>query len=293
MIYSEYGRTGKMVSAVGFGGMRFDMSRSLEENADLVRYAYHQGINYFDTGSLYCGGKSEKIIGMGLKGLPRDSFFVSTKAQPRTFDTKEKTVDEVKRCMDELQVEYIDFFHIWCLMNMEAYQSAVSPGRMYDGLLECKEKGWIRHIACSSHQNGKEIRQIAEDGKVEGVLMGLNILNFPYRWEGVLGCNDNGLGVVVMNPLAGGMIPTHEKELGFLARNGDTPTEAALRFAVCSPQITVALNGVSEKAHVDMAVKVANSAKMMSEEDLEGFRSYLGTNLNSVCTGCGIGRAHV
>ena len=54
MYYKEYGRTGKKVSAVGFGGMRFDMSRSIKDNAELVRYANSKGINYFDTAPGYC-----------------------------------------------------------------------------------------------------------------------------------------------------------------------------------------------------------------------------------------------
>ena len=36
MFYKEYGKTGKKLSAVGFGGMRFDMSQTIEENAELV-----------------------------------------------------------------------------------------------------------------------------------------------------------------------------------------------------------------------------------------------------------------
>ena len=42
-------RPGKKVSAIGFGGMRFDISKSKEENAELLHYANAKGINYFDT----------------------------------------------------------------------------------------------------------------------------------------------------------------------------------------------------------------------------------------------------
>ena len=49
MIYKEYGKTGKKVSAVGFGGMRFDISKSKEENAEPLRYTNAKGVNYFDT----------------------------------------------------------------------------------------------------------------------------------------------------------------------------------------------------------------------------------------------------
>ena len=49
MIYKRYGKLGLDVSAVGFGGMRFDTSKSMEENAELLLYAESKGINYFDT----------------------------------------------------------------------------------------------------------------------------------------------------------------------------------------------------------------------------------------------------
>jgi len=86
----------------------------------------------------------------------------------------------------------------------------------------------IDHIVFSLHQPGSEIKHILEDGKMEGVLLGINILNFPYCWDGVMAAYQRGCGMVAMNPLFGGAIPTHEKELSFLASEGETPTEAAL-----------------------------------------------------------------
>jgi aryl-alcohol dehydrogenase-like predicted oxidoreductase len=47
MQYQDYGKTGRNVAAVGFGGMRFDTTRPLAENAELVRYANARGINYW------------------------------------------------------------------------------------------------------------------------------------------------------------------------------------------------------------------------------------------------------
>jgi len=74
--------------------------------------------------------------------------------------------------------------------------------------------------------------------------MGVNILNFPYRWDGVMAAYKKGYGVAAMNPLIGGAIPNHEKKLTFLASVGETPTEAALRFLISCPQISVVLNGL-------------------------------------------------
>lgn len=99
----------------------------------------------------------------------------------------------------------------------------------------------IDHIVFSSHQPGAEIKAILDDGKMDGVLMGVNILNFPFRWEGVEAAYQSGYGVVAMNPLDGGVIPANQDKFQFLAAEGETPVEAALRFIISCPQISVAL----------------------------------------------------
>ena len=61
MIYRYYGKTGKKVSLLGFGGMRFTEDR--EESLKAVKRAAELGINYFDTAPTYCNSTSEGIIG--------------------------------------------------------------------------------------------------------------------------------------------------------------------------------------------------------------------------------------
>ncbi len=284
MRYTEYGKTGKQVSVVGFGGMRFDRERSDEENAELVRYACSRGINFFDTAPGY--GKSEDIFGIAFKEMPGE-YFVSTKARPSSCETAEKTRQVVMKSLDRMHVAKIDFFHVWCLQKMEHYEAAMRPGGMYEGLLQCKQEGLIDHIVCSSHLPGHEIKQIVDSGNFEGVLMGVNILNFLYRWDGVEAAVEAGLGVAAMNPLGGGAIPKYERELAFLAGAGETPTEAALRFVVSCPQIDVALVGFTDRPHVDLACRVADSAEPLAEADMARIRQHLAENMNSVCTACG------
>ncbi len=286
MIYKEYGKTGKKVSAVGFGGMRFDLEKTDEQNAELLYYAADKGINYFDTAPGYCDDRSEGIYGIAMKNMKREDYFVSTKRMPHHAKTKKEHFDFVKQSIEKLNSDYIDFFHIWCLRKPEHYAQAFEFGQ-YEALLEAKEQGLIKHIVCSSHQPGSQIKDIVDDGKVEGVLMGINVLNFPYRWNGVEACQDAGLGVVAMNPLGGGLIPKNEDKLKFLCEGDETPTEAALRFAISSPQITIALNGFTTTEHIDTAVKIADMARPMTSAQLDEIRKNVGDNMNSVCTGCG------
>jgi len=289
MIYNEYGRTGVMVSTVGFGGMQFDISRPNAENAELLLYAHEKGINYFDTAMGYCNNKSEEIFGIAFKQMTglRDDFYVSTKAMPTEFDTADKATAAVEKSLKRLKVDKIDFFHVWCIRKMAQYELAMKPGGMYEGLLKCKEQGMIDHIVVSTHLQGRQVRQIVEDGKFEGVLLGVNILNFMYRWEAVQAAWEAGWGVVAMNPLLGGVIPKHEKSLSFLAGDGETPTEAALRFCISCPQITITLNGFTTKEHIDMACRIADDSRPFTQADIERVKEHISGNMDSLCTGCG------
>lgn len=289
MIYKQYGKTDMMMSAVGFGGMRFDMTKSLEENADLIVYARSKGINYFDTAPLYCQDKSEEIFGLAAQRMrgERDKIYYATKGFPTTFDTADKAYEGVCRSMERMKIDRLDFYHVWCIRRIEQYHLAMKPGGQYEGLQRCREEGLLGHIVVSTHLQAAPAKEMLAEGKFEGVLLGVNILNFPFRWDAVATAYEMGMGVVAMNPLAGGLIPQNEKELQFLAQPGETPTEAALAFCMGCPQITVTLNGFTNVAQVDMACRVADRTKPLRAEDFARLKSYLSDQMNALCTGCG------
>jgi len=289
MIYKEYGKTGLSVSAVGFGGMRFDEEKSNEENAELILYAYEKGINFFDTAPGYSADRSEDIFGIAFRQLrsERKNFFVSTKGMPERFDTAQKARDVVDKSLERLGIDYIDFYYVWCIRKMEQYSLSMMKGGQYKGLVQAREQGKIRNITVSSHLMGEQVVDILSENKFAGVLLGVNILNFPYRWNAVESAHKNGLGVVAMNPLSGGVIPQNEKKLGFLSQGDETPTEAALRFCISATQISVALNGFTTKEQIDMACRIADSAQQFTPAQLDEIRKRVSTNMNSLCTGCG------
>jgi aryl-alcohol dehydrogenase-like predicted oxidoreductase len=60
MRFAPFGNTGVNVSVLGFGAMRLPMKNGhvVEElSFDMIRRAYAAGVNYFDTGSIYCNGE--------------------------------------------------------------------------------------------------------------------------------------------------------------------------------------------------------------------------------------------
>ena len=132
----------------------------------------------------------------------RDQFYVSTKGMPEDFNTAEKAIAQVEKSLKRLNTDYIDFYHVWCIRKWRQYELAMKPGGQYDGLLKCKEQGKVKHIVISTHLRGPEVENLLSKNEFEGVLLGVNILNFLYRWEGVQAAHKMGLGVVAMNPLS-------------------------------------------------------------------------------------------
>jgi len=290
MIYKSYGQTGLDVSAVGFGGMRFDLARSNEENAELLLYAFEKGITYFDTAPDYCQDRSEPIFGIAFRKMARDRerFYVSTKRMPGPEDDFETVRADVQKSLDRLGVDRIDFYHVWCIRSLDQYAMAMRPGGLYESLRRLQEAGRIRHLAISTHLPGSEVRQIVDDGAFVGVLLGVNVLNFQFRWAGVDAAHAAGWGVVAMNPLAGGLIPRNAETLAFLARGDDEmPTPAALRFCVGCPEITVTLVGFTTREQIDTACAVADTSRPFTPDDVAAVRQHLGRHMNELCTGCG------
>ncbi len=290
MKYTLYGKTEKHVSVVGFGGLRFDIAKSNAENAKLVLYAYEKGINYFDTAPLYCDDRSEDIMGIAFEQLlsvGKTDFFVSTKGKPTVYDTAEKAIEAVKTSLKRLKVPKIHFYHVWCLRKMDHYKLAMKPGGQYEGLLKCQEMGLIDHIVFSSHQPGEEVIAVFDEHQFEGVTMGINLLNYAYRWKSVTHASDLGYAIVAMNPLSGGAIPTHEKELAYLTDGSETATELALRFNITHPAITISLIGFANFEEIDAACQIADHAKPFTDNDLVNLKMRMGDKMNAICTGCG------
>ncbi len=287
MLYKEYGKTGKKVSAIGFGGMRFEKPDDTELSAKLLLDAYGLGVNYFDTAPGY--GKSEDLYGAAfntmLKTRAARPFYVSTK----TFGGNPSEVRrDLETSLKRMGLDYVDFYHSWCLMSYDEYVERRGHG-VYKEFEKLKEEGLIKHICVSTHMDGAEIARMLEDyPHFEGVLLGYSAMNFAYRDKGVEAAAKRNMGVVVMNPLGGGIIPQNPDRFAFLKTQKDeTVVEAALRFLLNDRRITLPLVGVANTVQLKEAVKAVEGFIGIPAQRVEELRKELSSSMNSLCTNCG------
>jgi predicted aldo/keto reductase-like oxidoreductase len=292
MYYKQYGNTELKVSAVGMGTMRYNdddiNAGNLSKCAEVVLYAHEKGINFFDSAPFYCQDKSEIITGMALSQLKRDSFFISSKTNLNTLDNKTTADDfrwRLENSLKRLKVEYLDFYYLWCMLDIESFKKQYDL--LYKHFDQAKKDGLIRNITVSSHMQGSDLEKVVETGSFAGMLIGYNALNYRFRQAGITAAASNGMGIVVMNPLGGGLIPDNQETFSYLAEGTDlTVPQAALRFVASHKEITVTLAGCTTKEHVDDAVKaVENLVERPAAEIYEEYE-HKGVALNTLCTGC-------
>lgn len=292
MYYKNYGNTGIKVSAVGLGTMRYDAedikAGRLEKCAEIPLYAFEKGINYWDTAPFYCDDKSEIVTGIALSQVKRSDVYITSKTNIGTLDN-DTSRDNFRRRLElslkRLQTDYIDFYHMWCMLNLESWEKHMDA--LYRFFEEAKSEGLIRHIAFSSHMQGNDIETVVDTGKFDGMLIGYNALNYRFRQSGIKKAHENGMGVVVMNPLSGGLIPNHPQSFEYLTEGTDlTVPQAALRFVASHKEITVTLAGCTTKAHVDDAVKAVENLEEKPASEIVKKYENSGVALNNLCTGC-------
>ncbi len=288
MLYKEFGKTGKVVSRLGMGGMRFEEPHKTEKMAEVVIRAYELGINFFDTAPSYCDDQSEVIYGYAFKVMkkPRDSFYVCSKTME---DTPDKIREACMRSLDRLGLDYLDFYYVWCLVHPEDLPKRKKNG-VLDGFRKLKEDGLIKHICVSTHLEHGKIEEMLDQGEglFEGMLIGLSAINFPLRYPGAVEAAKRGLGVVTMNTLGGGIITQHPNRFSFLMKEGDKSVlDSAIRFNLSLPEITVALVGFRNVQDVETAVDSVNRFKEMKWEEIEALQKHIAEVQHDFCTQCG------
>ena len=290
MQYKPLGKTGKQVSVIGFGVMRFEeeeYKKRPEKCAEVLLRAQELGINYFDTAPGYLEDHSENIVGLAMRQM-KEKPYVSTKCGLWLAKTADEAYALVQKSLKRLSVDVINVYNLWCIQDIPQYRKMTAPGGIYDGILRAKEEGLIEHICCSVHIDGEGLAEVVKDGKVEAVTLGYNALNFAYRRAGVKACYDEGLGVVVMNPLGGGTIPQHAEKFSFIKRSPEESiVHAALRFLIGQKEITLALPGPANMAELEECAAAAEGAYEVTEESLQALAGKLKSELNTLCTSCG------
>ncbi len=303
------GKTGLLVSEIGFGGEWLERHPE-DESVELMRYAEEQGINVIDC--WMPDPKSRDIIGKAMLGR-RENWIVqghlgSTWQNGQYVRTRD--MKYVKPAFEDLlrrlQTDYIDIGMIHYVDTEEDWASLQNSDFMRY-VMELKEKGVIRHIGASSH-NPKVAKAVVLSGIVEMILFSINPAfdmlpssekledmltegySYDKRFSGIdperaelyQVCEKNNVGITVMKGFAGGrLFDANRSPFGVSL----TPLKC-IHYALTRPGVSSILCGYDTKAQVDEAVRYETAsaeekdyASVLANAPLHSYRGE--------CTYCG------
>lgn len=114
MVYRYLGNSGLQVSVISWGNWINTAKEDI--TYDTVKYAYDNGVNFFDTAEIYGFGEGEKSLGYALKKLdaPRESLVISTKifkvgfGVNQGFLSRKHIIEGLNNSLKRLQLDYVD-----------------------------------------------------------------------------------------------------------------------------------------------------------------------------------------
>lgn len=240
------GMTGITVEKNGFGCLPIQRI-SMEQAGRLLRKAYDNGVEFFDTARAY--SDSEEKIGRALHDV-RHRIILATKTHAKTGEELREHLDTSLRL---LQTDYVDLY------QLHNAQRCIRPGDgsgLYEAMLEAKRQGKIKHIGITTHRF-----EVAQQAIGSGLY---ETLQFPFCYLAnekdlavVEACKKAGMGFIAMKALSGGLITNSAAAYAYLDQfdhvlpiwgvQRESELDEFLSYIDVSPGLTDALKAVIDR----------------------------------------------
>jgi predicted aldo/keto reductase-like oxidoreductase len=300
MIYKQFQNL--QLSALGLGMMRLpvvngdDNVVDEEKAAEMIDYAYQNGINYFDTAWGYHNGNSELTAGKYLSRYPRESYYLASKFPGYDLSNMDKVEEIFEKQLEKCRTPYFDFylFHNVYEGNIDSYLNPEYGILEY--LLKQKENGRIRHLGFSAHGSIDVIRRFlnAYGANMEFGQLQLNYMDWHFQnaQEKAALLTQSGIPVWVMEPLRGGKLAAASEELT-AAMHSMRPEETvpgwAFRFLQSIPGVTMVLSGMSNLEQLKANIATYAADAPLNREEFDTLVRITDTEVKKAglpCTAC-------
>lgn len=201
------GRTNLVVEKNGFGALPVQRV-TLEEAGKLLRKAFDNGVNFFDTARAYTD--SEEKIGAALSDV-RDRFILATKTQAKNAEGFWK---DLEQSLALLKTDHIDIYQFH---NPGFVPRPGGEDGLYDAMLEARRQGKVRFIGITNHRL-HVAREAVESGLYDTLQFPFSYLASDKDKELVALCKQHDVGFIAMKGLSGGLINNSAAAYAFMAQ---------------------------------------------------------------------------
>ena len=288
------------VSELGLGCM--SLGTDLAKAELIIKSAYEEGINFFDTADLYDFGENEKLIGQALKPV-RDKVILATKVGNRpnqqkdgwSWDPSKSYIKEaVKNSLKRLNTDYIDLYQLHGGTILDPIDETI------EAFEELKDEGYIRYYGISSIRPNV-IREYAHKSNLVSVMMQYSLLDRRPEEEALPLLHQHDIRVITRGALARGLLSNEMikkmspsiREKGYLDYTFSELTsvveklqadfnrplnELALQYNLANPTVASVIVGASTVEQLKKNVQAVKGEKL-SKNELKQLQSYTKKNV--------------
>lgn len=242
--------------AFGTGSYSGQVQRDLGQDqfTSLVRYAYDRGIRFFETAESY--HEMHKMLGVALKGIPRDSYRLMSKVTTRQGVNPQEKIDELRKLANT------EYFDVMLLHWQHVASWPTNSIRWQDGILEAQSRKVVIGHGASMH-GLPALRQAPGNKWLEVAMIRMNHKGTAmdaedYNTTGPGNVNEvvthvkqvrqQGMGVISMKLVGEGRFTKREDR------------QAAMRFAFKTAGVDCVTVGYKNNAEIDEAIENLNTA---------------------------------
>ena len=295
MEYRQLGRSGLRVSTITLGTMGFGGSGwaaavgqiDVDGAKRQIALARDAGVNLFDTADVYSEGTSEEILGAAL-GSSRDEVLIATKVRMAMGDgpndaglSRHHIIRGAEASLRRLGTDYIDLYQV------HEWDGQTPLEETLHALDHLVQSGKVRYVGCSNYAAWQLMKAlwVADRERVTPFVSMQVYYSLQARDienELVPLAVDQGLGILVWSPIAGGLLsgkyrrgveapegsrhlgewsepPVHDEDklydtieelVAVGEAHGVSAAQVALAYTIAKPAITSVIVGARTEAQL-------------------------------------------
>lgn len=198
------GKTNLEVNKNGFGALPIQRC-SMDEAVEILKKAYENGINFFDTAHFYTD--SEEKMGNAFENIPREKIYLASKT---AAETPEDFWSDLETSLKSLKTDYLDLYQF--------HNISFTPkedDEIFEAMLEAKKKGMVRHIGITTHKI-THAHEALDSGLYETLQYPFSYLSGQEEIGLVKKCDKLDVGFIAMKAMGGGLIKNSKASFAYI-----------------------------------------------------------------------------
>lgn len=202
-IEMRLGKTNLIVNKNGFGALPIQR-RNEEDSIEILKKAYANGINFYDTARFYTD--SEGKLGNAFEDV-RENIYIATKTGR---ETPEEFWNDLETSLKELKTDDIDLYQFHNISFCPKEND-----ELYKTMIEAKKEGKIKHIGITTHKI-THAHEALESGLYETLQYPFSYLSGAEELELIEKCKKLDVGFIAMKGMGGGLIKNSKASFAYM-----------------------------------------------------------------------------